>query len=74
MQVGDDGHLVVTYSDGTTQDAGVVTALGYTGHDPLVFVALGVGCGSLLINGLLAYALFSLKKRVQELSDRMAAL
>lgn len=74
VQIDENGHLLVTFSDGTSQDAGSINVLDYNGHDPLTFVGVGVGVASLAINGLLAYGFFSLRRRMLELSAKVASL
>ena len=61
VEINEDGKLIITYSDGTTSDAGSVYANGGK-RDPLVYVALALAGISLAGNVVLAYVLIDLKK------------
>ena len=66
MSINDDGDLVVTYTDSTTQ---VVGAAGAQGHQRaatlgiFTYTALGIAIASLLINALLAYVIYRIWRK-----------
>ena len=66
VSINDDGDLVVTYTDSTTQ---VVGAAGTQGHQRaatlgiFTYTALGIAIASLLMNALLAYVIYRIWRK-----------
>ena len=68
----ENGHLIITYSDGTNEDAGAVQ--GYAKRDPLVYVALAISILALLLCLYLLYSQRYSSKSMQRMWKKMAGL
>ena len=68
VAVNESGELLVTYSDNTTQNVGLVRTTAASPQlssplDAFVYTALGMAILSLLANGALAYAVYRVSRR-----------
>ena len=68
----ENGHLIITYSDGTSEDAGAVQ--GYAKRDPLVYVALAISILALLLCLYLLYSQRYSSKSMRRMWKKMAGL
>ena len=71
VSISDSGDLVVTYSDNTTQDVGMVRTSAASPQlanplDALVYSALGIAILSLLANGALAYVIYRVSRKKKD--------
>ncbi len=69
IQVNDQGKLIVTYTDSSTEDAGLVrfdnTSL-FASQNGLIYASLGLGILSVLLNCALGYAVYRINARRKE--------
>ncbi len=65
VSVNKEGHLIVTYTDNTYEDAGAVVVEGNhtTGRDPLVYVALILAILAFILSALRYYAVYKKKHK-----------
>ena len=67
VKVNKEGHLIVTYTDDTYEDAGAVLIEGSSiGRDPLVYVALILALLALIMSILRYYAVYKKKHKTNE--------
>ncbi len=67
-----NGHLIITYSDGTSEDAGAVPE--HAKRDPLVYVALGISILALILCLYLLYSQRYSAKSMRRMWKKMAGL